>query len=912
MVASRDVTPSDAPVREARSVDFGLVVGVDHYPRFRSLSGAVADATRFHEWLLAPTGGRIDAARARLVVSRPDPPAPLQDEIDEQLVELLEAARAIGGGRRFYFHFSGHGATSPDLAGDDVALLLARWSRTLARLALSTDGYRAALGGLGLFEEIAIFLDCCRSTAAGAVGLPPAFVLPPPAERCATRTFIAYATEAGRSAFEVPDGPLWRGVFTHSLLSILRRAPRGLSAAQLKRDLEREVAARGQQPHVVNGLRDDSMFGGPGELPALEEDPPQPPLEAGFHTRQIELAYPGPPLRTPALVTHAATTHEYYREPAARFSVESTLAPLGTPGQARLFVFVRREGAELGPRVVPSEPLTIHDVDGRPLAALDERTAQIDPDAGYAALSCEVAPGTYRLRAARSRRDLAITVPAGRAAHVFIADRGALVLEDLRLALVPLGRALDAANPSWSALETAILALRSPRRELPPAIRELSPRLLADELCLAIAAAHLAHRAGETEIFQRAASVLERHEDVPDAAILRRLAGPGALLGAPWSGPPPLFRASFLLGLGDVQRGPTEQTITGALAQLARTALHDSVWCTWRARPWDERWIEPTIEALRQRQPEADARTIARRIHVPADIVEQTIAGLDSTVPAIGGAPARPGELRVSGYEIHEVLGRGGQGVVARATRLDGQRDVALKIVPLAGGAEQRLRVDRELRLLQEIAHPHVLAVTRHGFLEHDTGMWLEMELCRGSLLDVVQERDAPLDPEEACRSVLEALEGLAYLHGRGIVHRDLKPGNLLVRRDERIVIGDLGIAKSLLDAGQLTMTGEVRGTMRFAPREQLLDAKRVPYASDVWSIAATLYFLLTLELPREEYADQSDLEAALENPIVPLRERRPELPARLARCIDRALSIEVADRPRDAAGLRAELRAAR
>lgn len=906
MATSKDVVSSDPQAGGARTIDFGLVVGVDHYPRFRSLSGAVGDAMRFHEWLVAPSGGGVDAARARLVVSRVDPAAPLQEEIDEQLVDLLEAARAIGGGRRFYFHFSGHGATSPNVAGDDVALLLARWSRTMARLALSTDAYRAALGSLGLFDELAIFLDCCRSTSAGAIGLPPAFALPPAPERRATRTFIAYATEAGRPAFEVPDGALWRGVFTDSLLSILCRAPRGISAGQLKHDLEREVTARGQQPHVVNGLREDSMFG--AHFPLARGGVVQ--EELVNDARHTEREHPRP-LRTPALVAPAVTSHEYYRVPAERFSVESTRAPLGAHGQARLFVFIRREGAETGPRRVPSEALTVHDLEGRPLVTLDERTSHVDHDAGYVAFSCEVSPGTYRLRATRSRRDIAITVPAGRAAHVFIADRGVLVLEDLRVSLVPFGQRLDLASWRWSALETAIQALRSPRRELPPPIRELSPQLLADEPCLAIAAAHLAYRSGEAEAFHRVASVLASCEEVPDAAILRRIVGEDAVRGDMGRVAPPLFRASLLMLLEQAQRQATEQPITGALAQVACTALHDSVWCTWSARPWDERWIEPTVEALREREPQTDARAIARRLRVPTDVVERTIAGLDSTVPVLDGAPARPGDVHVPGYVLHEVLGRGGQGVVFRATRRDEVRDVALKIVPLPGGAEQRLRVDRELHLLQELAHPHLLAVTRHGSLEQDAGIWLEMERCRGSLLDLVLERDAPMAPEEACRSVLEALEGLAYLHGRGVVHRDLKPGNLLVRLDGRVVISDLGIAKSLLDAGQLTGTGELRGTMRFAPREQLIDAKRVPYASDVWSMAATLYFLLTLELPREEYADQSDLEAALENPIVPLRERRPELPERLARCIDRALSLEIADRPRDGAALLAELRAA-
>jgi hypothetical protein len=94
---------------------------------------------------------------------KPDPAAPLQDEVDEQLLGLVTAADAIGGGRRLYFHFSGHGAGSPDESGDDVALLLAKWSRSLARLALSTDEYRGVLGGMGLFEEIVIVAQLASS-----------------------------------------------------------------------------------------------------------------------------------------------------------------------------------------------------------------------------------------------------------------------------------------------------------------------------------------------------------------------------------------------------------------------------------------------------------------------------------------------------------------------------------------------------------------------------------------------------------------------------------------------------------------------------------------------------------------------------------------------------------------------------
>lgn len=95
--------PDPAPGRDPRDVDFGLVIGVDHDPRFRSLRGAVTDATRFHEWLCEDRGGGVAPQRARLIKSRPDPIAPLQDEVDDKLLELVTAADAIGGGRRLYF-----------------------------------------------------------------------------------------------------------------------------------------------------------------------------------------------------------------------------------------------------------------------------------------------------------------------------------------------------------------------------------------------------------------------------------------------------------------------------------------------------------------------------------------------------------------------------------------------------------------------------------------------------------------------------------------------------------------------------------------------------------------------------------------------------------------------------------------
>lgn len=274
VMTTRDVDVQELRTSRHSGQDFGLVVGVDHYPRFRSLQGAAADAAAFHAWMCDPDGGGVAPEHARLVTSTPEPPTPLQDHIDEQVVELVQTADALGGGRRLYMYFSGHGATCTAGAADDVALLLAKWSPTLARLALSSQRYCSALGSLGLFEEIAMFLDCCRTAVVGAVGMPPAFTCKPANRGAAARTFVAYASEVGRPAFEQSREGEWHGTFTRRLLWILRRSPHGIEAAALKQTLERELREDARQrAHVVNGLRAGSSFGRRGTPPMLEVKP---------------------------------------------------------------------------------------------------------------------------------------------------------------------------------------------------------------------------------------------------------------------------------------------------------------------------------------------------------------------------------------------------------------------------------------------------------------------------------------------------------------------------------------------------------------------------------------------------------------------------------------------------------------
>lgn len=268
-VEARDIPKAaHAPAASRRDVDFGVVVGIEDYPYFRSLHGAASDARAFHDWLCDERGGGLDPRNVRLVLSDPEQETPAQDEIDRELVAMLEAAKVGGGGRRLYFYFSGHGAMNPDRMRNDIALLLTRWSESLVRLALSTELYASTLCSTGLFDEVAIFIDCCRSISASVVGLEPLFVHTWGPQPGAARRFLAFATEACNPAFEYPESARWHGIFTQCLLAILREpSTGGIRADQLKARLESDVEKKArchrvfQRAHVDSGLLAESCFG---------------------------------------------------------------------------------------------------------------------------------------------------------------------------------------------------------------------------------------------------------------------------------------------------------------------------------------------------------------------------------------------------------------------------------------------------------------------------------------------------------------------------------------------------------------------------------------------------------------------------------------------------------------------------
>jgi len=257
-------------------------------------------------------------------------------------------------------------------------------------------------------------------------------------------------------------------------------------------------------------------------------------------------------------------------------------------------------------------------------------------------------------------------------------------------------------------------------------------------------------------------------------------------------------------------------------------------------------------------------------------------------------AEAAPGRT-VGPYEIERLLGKGGMGAVYLARHREGGPNVALKVMlpkmVVDEGAQEIFL--REIEVTRALRHPNVVALLDFG--PHEGRFYVALEYCPGGSVEALRRRLGGRVPLPATlRIAVDALEGLAAAHEAGFVHRDLKPDNVLLGENGAARLADFGLAKSFQQAGLsgMTATGAVGGTFQFMAREQLTSYREVRPTTDVWSMAATLYFLLTGQHPRE-FEGRDPLAVILRGGVVPLRRRDPSLPEDLAVVIDRALDDE-------------------
>ncbi len=274
-----------------------------------------------------------------------------------------------------------------------------------------------------------------------------------------------------------------------------------------------------------------------------------------------------------------------------------------------------------------------------------------------------------------------------------------------------------------------------------------------------------------------------------------------------------------------------------------------------------------------------------------------------------------PGDLLDGKYVVDRVIGSGGMGVVVAASHTVLRTRVAIKILNVAGAErlESVARFHREGRLAVSLASRHAAKVLDVGQLA-DGMPYMVMELLEGVDLGALLEERGPLPPREAVRFVLEALDALQEAHRLGIVHRDLKPANLFLANQAAgppiVKVLDFGIASDFdtTNEPRLTRTGDVMGSPAYMSPEQMRATRQVDARSDIWSVGACLYELLTGRLPFDGKTI-ADLCAAVQRAApVPPESWRPALPAPLSAIVLRCLEKDPERRFASASALAREL----
>jgi len=234
---------------------------------------------------------------------------------------------------------------------------------------------------------------------------------------------------------------------------------------------------------------------------------------------------------------------------------------------------------------------------------------------------------------------------------------------------------------------------------------------------------------------------------------------------------------------------------------------------------------------------------------------------------------------RMGGYEVVAKIGEGGMGSVYRARQTSLGRTVALKVLSqsLVGDKTYLQRFFREARTAGNLNHPNIVQVFDFG--KKGKHYFIAMEYVAGRTVDDVLGKDGRLDEAEALRILADAAAGLQYAHRHGVVHRDIKPANILLSKDGRAKLADLGIAKHKESGDQsLTKSGVAIGTPWYMSPEQAQHGKHADPRSDIYSLGATLYHMVTGLPPYDGETPYQIIIKHVTEPLPDPREHNPGL----------------------------------
>jgi WD40 repeat protein len=326
---------------------------------------------------------------------------------------------------------------------------------------------------------------------------------------------------------------------------------------------------------------------------------------------------------------------------------------------------------------------------------------------------------------------------------------------------------------------------------------------------------------------------------------------------------------------------------------LEELAAGDRPWtkaARWMGRQWGR--IDPALQEAMQVLKGEGGQTEAQA---------EVASGDDESLSFLS-PPDKPGQLgRLDQYEVLEVIGHGGMGLVLKAFDPGLHRFVAIKVLApqLAVSAAARKRFAREARAAAAVSHEHVVAI--HAVAEAAGLPYLVMAYVPGLSLQDKLDQNGPLEVKQVLRIGMQTAAGLAAAHAQGLIHRDIKPANILLENGvERVKLTDFGLARAFDDAS-LTQSGVVAGTPQYMAPEQA-GGDTLDHRADLFSLGSVLYAACTGRPPFRASTVMAVLKRVCEETPRPIREVNPDIPEQVAEVIATLHAKDPAQRYQSAA----------
>lgn len=289
-------------------------------------------------------------------------------------------------------------------------------------------------------------------------------------------------------------------------------------------------------------------------------------------------------------------------------------------------------------------------------------------------------------------------------------------------------------------------------------------------------------------------------------------------------------------------------------------------------------------------------RTVGRRMkRLGAIAVEEGMLAPGELAMLFSGKRKPPPVRRIGGYEIKRLLGEGGLGTVFLAEQLSMNREVALKVLrsKWLDDTEFRQRFLLEAQHVGKMSHPNLIGVYDAG-LDGDQ-LYFSMEFVPGKNVQELIDEGGQLALDQAIPIVVQIARAIDYYRGYDVVHRDIKPSNIFVTPQGVAKLGDFGFIKTAIDK-EISMEGYILGTPDYISPEQAVGSDDLDYRSDVYSLGATLYHMLTGQTPfggTESSVIRQHIRLELPSPSV----YRPDLPEALVLMLERMMAKRREDR---------------